>query len=392
MWPTVENSARGRPGEGGTLGAILRDRRLPHRLYALTAGHAVGADPGTTAGDVIAFADSSGQLQFAGGLVDWAPTFPPDATTGAVDAAIVLVAQEDLRDLAMQSALWPVGAAIARSGDALRLLTSDRGPVDGSAQNSVAVSVRVEAGGPAYTLSPVQAWYAPGGTQGGDSGGAVWNDQDQLVGIHGGIRLGDPAQPFFIPIDTILRYFNADLVVRDELSSALAPVRGRRPLASAVERAPVQPVPPVVASKPSPFDDAHAEILARTIWGEARGEKEPGMRAIAFVVRNRVQRRSYWGSDVARVCRYPSAFSCWNPGDPNLPLLQAVGANDPWFRSALTIATQMLADARAGVSAQDPTNGGTHYHASSLVPPPWWTEGHAICAHIGKHVFYNDVK
>ena len=64
------------------------------------------------------------------------------------------------------------------------------------------------------------------------------------------------------------------------------------------------------------------DTLARTIYGEARGEPIRGKEAVAAVVLNRVGRAMerggwWWGSSVAEVCRRPWQFSCWNADDAN---------------------------------------------------------------------------
>ena len=56
-----------------------------------------------------------------------------------------------------------------------------------------------------------------------------------------------------------------------------------------------------------------ADILARTIWGEARGEGKGGMEAVALVVLNRLdvsnQKGGYWwGNTLLDICRKPYQF------------------------------------------------------------------------------------
>ena len=63
-----------------------------------------------------------------------------------------------------------------------------------------------------------------------------------------------------------------------------------------------------------------AEVLARTLYGEARGEGLPGIEAVACVILNRVafakaRGRYWWGNTVSQVCLKPGQFSCWNAGD-----------------------------------------------------------------------------
>ena len=64
------------------------------------------------------------------------------------------------------------------------------------------------------------------------------------------------------------------------------------------------------------FDSFETSCAIRTIWGEARGEGEPGMTAVAHVLLNRLK-DGRWGTALGSVCLAPYQFSCWNIGDPN---------------------------------------------------------------------------
>lgn len=140
---------------------------------------------------------------------------------------------------------------------------------------------------------------------------------------------------------------------------------------------------------PAPAGDP-ADVLARTLWGEARGEGEAGMIAVAAVVLNRVRisqehgGRYWWGRDVMSVCRARAQFSCWNPGDPNRPKLLAVDETDAEFR----LARKVAADAIAGRLA-DPTFGATTYKLATLPWPYGWGHPRLPLIQIGKHAFYN---
>eukprot|EP00731_Ephydatia_muelleri_P014889 Em0008g609a len=89
------------------------------------------------------------------------------------------------------------------------------------------------------------------------------------------------------------------------------------------------------------------DVLARTLWGEARGEGRTGMEAVASVIINRVdwphEGSLWWGNTVEEVCKKPSQFAVWNAGDPNLAPMLAVTDADPQFRTALEIARQAVA-------------------------------------------------
>lgn len=127
-----------------------------------------------------------------------------------------------------------------------------------------------------------------------------------------------------------------------------------------------------------------ADILARTLYGEARGESVRGIEAVAAVVMNRVQKGGWWGNAVEAVCRKPFQFSCWNEGDPNRPKLERVDETDRVFRICIRIARRAI----AGV-LDDPTGGATHYHTRGVFPA--WAKGREPSAEIGGHLFYSDV-
>jgi spore germination cell wall hydrolase CwlJ-like protein len=136
--------------------------------------------------------------------------------------------------------------------------------------------------------------------------------------------------------------------------------------------------------------DPAVDTLARTIWGEARGEQVRGKEAVAAVVMNRARRAKerggyWWGSTPVEVCRKPWQFSCWNDADPNRAKIEAVGRDDRNFQSCLRIARRALAG-----TLKDPTGGATHYHAKDATPP--WAKGRKPSAGIGNHRFYNDVE
>jgi spore germination cell wall hydrolase CwlJ-like protein len=147
---------------------------------------------------------------------------------------------------------------------------------------------------------------------------------------------------------------------------------------SGVDAAPAAPAPDPV------------DVLARTLWGEARGEGEAGMEAVAAVVLNRVEvsarlgGRHWWGHDVVSVCRCKAQFSCWNPGDPNRSKLLAADDRDASFRLAKSVAERAIAG-----QIHDPTCGATTYKVASLPWPYSWGRPRLPLATIGHHEFYN---
>ena len=132
------------------------------------------------------------------------------------------------------------------------------------------------------------------------------------------------------------------------------------------------------------------DLLARTIYGEARGEDVRGKEAVAAVVMNRVREarkrgRHWWGATVEEVCLRAHQFSCWNAEDPNRVAILSVDPRDPIFLVCLRIARRAV----AGV-LKDPTGDATHYHTENVEPV--WSVGREPSAIIGRHRFYNDVE
>jgi N-acetylmuramoyl-L-alanine amidase len=129
------------------------------------------------------------------------------------------------------------------------------------------------------------------------------------------------------------------------------------------------------------------DVMARTIYGEARSETQQGMEAVAHVILNRVKHAKskggfWWGNDIVSVCQRPYQFSCWNLNDPNRAKLMAVTAQNKQFAICLRIA-------RRAVYAQlgtDITLGADHYHTTAVAP--FWSKGETPIAQFGTHVFF----
>lgn len=136
------------------------------------------------------------------------------------------------------------------------------------------------------------------------------------------------------------------------------------------------------------------DVLARTLWGEARGEGLAGMIAVGWTVRNRVEldlgsdgRPDWWGEGYEGVCRKPWQFSCWNASDPNSAYLRGEKPIPPaQYMQAREAAVAVIEGGRP-----DPTGGATHYYSTSLARPPAWTQGATRTCKIGRHVFFKGV-
>ncbi len=139
------------------------------------------------------------------------------------------------------------------------------------------------------------------------------------------------------------------------------------------------------------YHEMAVDVLARTIFGEARGEPHEGLIAVACVVLNRVkvaQKRGgkyWWGHDIITVCQKPYQFSCWNRSDPSYKRLLEVTEKNIHFATCLRIARRAVIG-----TLKDNTNGATHYHADYV--SPYWAQGERPIKTIGRHIFYKLVE
>jgi len=138
----------------------------------------------------------------------------------------------------------------------------------------------------------------------------------------------------------------------------------------------------------TPTQTAELDIMARTVWGEARGEGYAGMQAVANVIMNRRKvseltpyNKDWWGETITEICLAPKQFSAWLVGDPNRALAMAVTPADLQFRMAQEICIKAI-----GGFLPDLTYGAVNYHANYILPS--WANPSRRTAAIGNHVFY----
>ena len=129
------------------------------------------------------------------------------------------------------------------------------------------------------------------------------------------------------------------------------------------------------------------DVLARTIFGEARGEPFDGQVAVAWSIKNRADKPGpdWWGDSITEVCLKARQYSAWNPNDPNRKKLEVASVGNPHFLRARGIACLVL-----NGDLPDPTGGATHYYAD-YIPAPKWAKGRTPTVKIGVHKFFKDV-
>ena len=72
------------------------------------------------------------------------------------------------------------------------------------------------------------------------------------------------------------------------------------------------------------------DVLARTLFGEARGEYErldggiSSLISVGNVILNRLGLPERFGKSIQEVCQHPCQFSCWNKKDPNYSIITSV--------------------------------------------------------------------
>lgn len=128
------------------------------------------------------------------------------------------------------------------------------------------------------------------------------------------------------------------------------------------------------------------EWMARTIYGEARGEYQKlnggigALVAVGNVIYNRFQKQKF-GKTIKEVCLKPWQFSCWNEGDPNRPVIEKVDLNNHIYDLCIKISKKIV-----NGEMIDLVKGADHYHAKSIYP--YWVINQNPVAQIGEHIFY----
>lgn len=126
-------------------------------------------------------------------------------------------------------------------------------------------------------------------------------------------------------------------------------------------------------------DVSEVDIVAATLFKEARGEGIKGMQAVNEVIANRAKTRK---KTKAEICLQPKQFSCWNGITPSKEVINKLQQSEPkMFALAKKIAQETVTNH---------TNGAEYYHTTS-VSPKWGRnlkeQGYKIIK-IGNHLFY----
>lgn len=379
--------------DDGTATALVRDRLNPERCYLLTCGHVAAPDAATRFGDSLRIG-MPGAAPLKGFLREWQPALGPGCLPSELDAALVEVSGADLKELLALDVAWlPSRLSDDVQADMPVTLRRVDGPLDGELRSHWSGEVgAVGADAVDYYLKDGISYVTSAATQAGDSGGAIWAAGDSLLGMHvGAIDSGRAANANAVMarVRPALDWYCVKPFIRTDPATITEvdwPTRVGAVTLSGKEAA-------------DPADAGEQLVLARTLWGEARGEGTQGMYAVGRVIINRLHERYRGRKSVSEVCLDPAQFSCWNEDDPNRAKLLRLDAHsdDADFRSALGLASEaLLPDPLTGRPRQlaDPTLGAKHYVASSLPASlrPGWLLDKTPCAVIGRHEFYNNIR
>lgn len=366
-----------RPGFVGSATGLVRDRGSRQR-YLITCGHVAAPGPQARAGDHVTLTGVPGVAGRPARLSLWQPMLAEGAHKTTIDAALLALDDELFDVLRAQQDLLPTSLGGSAFADQPLTLRRRSGVVGGRALVFWSGEVDIPGLTPGeadYFLEQAIGYRCDVATQGGDSGAAVWDDQDAMCGMHlaslvnAGPGASEPSA-LFGPIAPVLDWFGVDLILRGGRTAAAAGPA---------------PVPRDSAPAASAAALSEQEVVAATLWGEARGQGDEGMRAVACVIGNRARTHYRRCAGPREVCLDRWQFSCWNDGDPNRAKLLTVARQpDAAFRQALAIAADLLANRLADI-----TRNARHYHSSRIKPS--WARGKSPCAVVGDHLFYNDV-
>jgi hypothetical protein len=85
-----------------------------------------------------------------------------------------------------------------------------------------------------------------------------------------------------------------------------------------------------------PYTDRDIELLANTVWGEARGCTPDEQRLVVWTVLQRVDHPERWGDDIEAVITAHRQFVGYRPGNPICPDISALvaGVLADWAQGA----------------------------------------------------------
>lgn len=127
------------------------------------------------------------------------------------------------------------------------------------------------------------------------------------------------------------------------------------------------------------------EIVALTLWAEARNEPEVGKIAVLWVIKNRAEMApKRFGATLEEVCLKKWQFSCWNESDPQRKFLDGFLDRSREKTDSVKECEDLLERFLKG-EFEDPTKGASHYYNPKVASPKWGAGPGGLM--IGSHRF-----
>lgn len=136
------------------------------------------------------------------------------------------------------------------------------------------------------------------------------------------------------------------------------------------------------------------QILALTIYGEARGESTEGKIAVGSVILERVDHRDWDGKTIPEVCFKKWQFSCYNERDPNYPRLLHIAERwDVEFKMSVSLndCYDIALGLMNGNIIRTPAIAETHccqYMTKEACEFVKWDDKMKVIVEIGNHLFF----
>lgn len=125
--------------------------------------------------------------------------------------------------------------------------------------------------------------------------------------------------------------------------------------------------------------DLELRVYTATVRGEAEGEGDDGMRAVAWALRNRVT-RPRWPNSIIDVCLQPLQVSFWNGDSRRRAYL--LRDESPLHRRAERLCIEVWDNL-----IPDPTGGADHWNTVGV--DPTWDDDMFLTTTIGRHEFFD---
>jgi N-acetylmuramoyl-L-alanine amidase len=131
------------------------------------------------------------------------------------------------------------------------------------------------------------------------------------------------------------------------------------------------------------------EVMALTLYGEARGASFNAKLGMAQVMWNRANDGRF-GKGIKEVVTKPKQFSCFNDNDVNLPVLMEVVEDfggkfttDVYLRECYAVALGVI-----NGSIRGKVKDSLYYHTTGVNPK--WNKGMTLEAKIGNTLFWKE--